>query len=382
MIIVSYLFLIFGKSLSEYSPMKIPSLLIILSMLAAGSRGQVTIQSADLPAANDIYYMSNGVAFPGMDPTLTGAGYAWDFSQLTYSSQSVDTIYSIAATNPLFSFYFIDNPFNPNRSNHAYKGPDITLGTVAVTDVFNFYYNSSASYKQTGFGATVNGAPIPIGYAPHDVIYNFPVEYNDQDSSSSAFQVDLTATLGLFFGVERTRRNLVDGWGTVITPLGTFNALRLRSEITEVDSVYIDSLGFGITLPPIVTTEYKWLSPGEGVPVLQVNANAAGTITGIVYKDTLNTTSIASAGTGIELEVFPNPSFGEIKIRFTDVNVRNAAVSIIGSSGGVVSSFDIDLDTGSTSTIDLKSLGIAPGSYYLIIRAGERVYTRPFYLSE
>ena len=137
----------------------------------------------------------------------------------------------------VFSVVFNNFSFNPNRSNLATAGQDFSLGTVTVTGVYDFFYNSSASYAQTGFGANVNGVPLPIAYSPKDLVYQFPLQMGDVDTSESGYQVDLTSTVGLFFQVNRTRVNEVDGWGTLITPYGTHDVLRIKTTVRERDSV-------------------------------------------------------------------------------------------------------------------------------------------------
>ena len=75
------------------------------------------------------------------------------------------------------------------------------------------------------------------------MIYKYPVNYGNVDSSASGYSVELPNFL--YYGVERNRVNEVDGWGTLITPSGTYNVLRLKSTIEEHDSIYLDTLGFG-----------------------------------------------------------------------------------------------------------------------------------------
>ena len=77
-----------------------------------------------------------------------------------------------------------------------------------------------------------------------EIIFNFPIDYNDVDSCSSDGSLAIPS-LG-YFGLVRSRVNTVDGWGSITTPFGTFNALRVRSVVNEMDSIYVDSLGFGL----------------------------------------------------------------------------------------------------------------------------------------
>lgn len=348
---------------------------ILLACLLTGTimsgKGQVTINSSDLTHSGDQYVVSNGVAFSGMDPTLTDANYTWDYSQLTSLSQTIDTIFDEASTGSLLSLYFIDNGFNPNRSNQAAHGTGFSAGQVNVSDVWDFFYNSSSSFAQPGFGAIVNGAPLPIAFTSKDYIYNFPLTYNSTNVSPSGYTLDLTSTLGIYYSVEKERSNLVDGWGTVTTPYGTFDALRVRSTIVQVDSVYIDSLGFGFSTPPITTIEYKWLSPGKGIPVLQINTAVGGTVSGITYRDTMQTTGVNSPSTSIsEMVVFPNPVSKELFVKYNVKSGGNMLLEIFSSTGQFIYREQNERAVNGEikiQRIDLEKLNLKSGNYFLRI---------------
>src|SRR6185369_9997600 len=78
-----------------------------------------------------------------------------------------------------------------------------------------------------------------------------------------------------YYRKQQTRTNEVDGWGTLITPFGTFNTLRVKSTLNITDSIYLDTLGFGLTIPRQTIVEYKWLAPGKKIPVLEVDITLA-----------------------------------------------------------------------------------------------------------
>ncbi len=296
----------------------------IMIAFVGRSEAQITITTTDLTHSGDIYTVSTGSAFTGMDVTLTGANYNWDYSLLNFVSQTRDTIFAETATSSLLSLYYINSGFNANRSNQATHGTGATIGTINISDVWNFYYNSSASFNQPGFGAIVNGAPLPIAYTSRDIIYPFPLTSTSTNTSSFGYSIDLTTTLGIYYGVRKVRTNEVDGWGSVTTPYGTFNSLRVKSTVVEVDSFYVDSLHFGFNTPAITTIEYKWLASGKGIPVLQINTSVGGVVSQITYRDTLNTTSLAQVPTfNQELQVFPNPSNGNQT--FSKMNLERAS---------------------------------------------------------
>ncbi|MCC7232966.1 MAG: hypothetical protein IT242_08495, partial [Bacteroidia bacterium] len=313
--------------------------LLILSLISELSTAQLTLGTGDFSHANDTFRVSTGQSFSGMDPALTGPNYTWDYSQLTPVSQTVDSFVDESSTNPLFAIIFIDNALNSNRANQAAKGDAYNLGQVNVSDVFNFYYNSTTAYKQVGIGANVNGVPLPVVYSPHDLVYQFPLDYLNSDSSQSGYQVDLTSTLGLFYSVHKQRNNLVDGWGTITTPYGTFDVLRITSTVTERDSVYIDSLGIGLATPAITTHEYKWCGAGGGIPLLQINTTAGNVVTSIRYRDSLLTTGLVNPETGIVASLFPNPAIDFSRLTVSDCT-GYARVDVLSLGGKCVYSQD------------------------------------------
>jgi len=62
----------------------------------------------------------------------------------------------------------------------------------------------------------------------------------------------------------------VDGWGTVITPYDTFHCIRVKSVLSEVDSLDITAVGLSIGIP-LPTVTYKWLANHVIIPVMEVD---------------------------------------------------------------------------------------------------------------
>ncbi len=280
---------------------------------------QITIDNNDMPSVGDTFRVSNGLISPTIDPVPTGASFTWDFSMLQPVSQDVDTFIDVASTGTFYSVVFSNLPFNPYRANLAAKGPTFpTVPQISVSDVYYFYYNSSASYSQSGYGASLNGFPTPIPFNARDRVYAFPLNFGNLDSSDSDFNISIPG-LGSYTH-DQHRVNETDGWGTLITPFGTFNTLRVRSEITSRDSLYLDTLGIGFGFQNPLNIEYKWLADQGGIPILQINTTVSlGTeiITSIRYRDSLRTlTSIpelhANASYGIN--VYPNPASEQIGV--------------------------------------------------------------------
>ncbi len=348
---------------------KIYTLIILFSSFFQ-LNAQITITDNDMPNAGDTIRVSIGQITAAVDPIPTGANYTWDFSTLQWTSQTVDTFLSISQTDPTYQLIFANVSFNPNRANLAARGtfPIPPVPGLTITDIYSFYYSSSASYKQVGFGANINGFATPAPYNNKDFIYNFPLNYNDTDSSDSDFSLSIPG-LG-YYGFAQHRVNNCEGWGTLITPYGSFNVLKIKSTLNVHDSVYVDSLGFGFGADRPVANEYKWLGTAQGIPLLQINTTitlGTETVTSIVYRDSIRTPlSVAEINSPLELfAVFPNPSMGNFAIMLSLKKTAKVEGIIYNATGEKVTVlFDETTPVGQTvKTFNIKSYRLASGVY-------------------
>lgn len=225
---------------------------------------QITVTTSDMPSPGDTIRKSTALNTSQIDYTLTGANYTWDFASLFTVSQSVDTFVSVSSVPFLYQLIFIPNLI----ANLAQKYPEIdTIPEFQIVDPYRFFKNSSSSFNDVGFAFTINEIPFPLKYDTPDILYKFPMNYGNVDSSFSGIEFSVPDMA--YIGIDRKRVNRVDGWGTLSTPYGTYNVLRLKSTVYESDTIYIDSIQFGTNINRQYT-EYKWLSDNFGEPLLQV----------------------------------------------------------------------------------------------------------------
>lgn len=328
------------------------------------AQAQITITTADLPHAGNVEVLSTANTFTGLNLTLTGPNYNWDYSALVPTGQRIDSFFPESAGNPLLTFYFINSGLNPNRSNVATPGVNFTLGTlVTLSKVYNYYYNATAGFSQSGIGAEVNGIPLPITFSPHDKVYALPMIYNQRDSVTFSYGIDLTSTLGIYYTVRKTRKNTVDGWGSLITPFSTYNSLRVKTQLIEVDSVYFDSLGFGFATPPITTYEYKWMATGQNVPALQINTSGTGIVTSIAYKDAL-VGILPTSSESFSSTVYPNPASDRMNVSLSNAHAGQYRVDLISLTGALVISKWFTVSSAE-QILTLELNGISTGHYLL-----------------
>jgi len=251
------------------------------------SNAQITVNQNDFASAGKTVYLSTGQNNPFLNITATGANSTWDFSTLRSTGQQQIDYLNVSGTNIVYALYYADIFFNPNRSNIALAGSDIPFNqALGITNPYTFYYKNQNMYKKVGYGGEVAGLPAPLALTTPDTIYRFPMNYGNIHTTRSDYTVSLPGVLTSVY--SQTRTTTIDGWGTLTTPYGTFDVLRSKSEVLGNDSIYADSLGFGVNIPRSKRTEYKWIAKNEDVPILQINTSTVfgiEIISQILFKD-------------------------------------------------------------------------------------------------
>lgn len=339
------------------------TLLLVLTL--QHSFAQITITQADLPEVGDTYVTSTALD-PGIDYATTGANQTWDYSYLTELTQNIDTIFPVDFTPNAYQFFFDNaNLFPDHVADYAARGQELDLaGQFTLTNVFNFTRQDSDATRNVGFGANINGIPASIRNDSIDVIYNLPLNFGD--ATSNYFEFGLSVPTIGYYGGQGTRINEVDGWGTLITPYGTFDALRIRSEIQQDDSIYVDLVGFGFNIPRN-RVEYKWLGVDGGIPLLQITTNVSflgETVQSIVYQDSARNGLGVDEHQLLDWEIYPNPTSSNITVQGSGLT-QDQVLHVLDLSGRLVKTIPV---SGSV-TIDVSFL--AEGVYTLVLESQE-----------
>jgi hypothetical protein len=335
---------------------------------------QITITNADMPGVGDTFRLSNTVSTGSIDFTLTGENYNWDFVSLSVIYQSVDTFVSVLSTPLVYQLVF----FYPIYATLAQPLPDFDLiPGVTVNEAYNYFKGSNSAFTLAGYAFTVNSIPLPIRYDNPDRFYQFPLHYGNVDSSASAFTLDLPDVA--YITTSRQRRNTADGWGTLTTPYGVFETLRLKSEVTEYDSVYVDSLNMGVPVNRSYA-EYKWLANGYGIPLLQVTQE--GALITVQYIDSVRSvTAIADIQIDSKrMDLFPNPCSTLLNVRFDLDRPGPVDIQIVNATGQNIWGREYPyLPEGENRiTISVKDLNVPYGMLFLVLHHGHSMEVKGF----
>lgn len=314
---------------------------------------QITITSLDMPSVNDTVWYSYALNTSN-NPAQTGVNYTWDYSGLVPVNQVLDTFKSVTSTPLLYQFYFNNQILYPDhKANYGVRGNDFTVpGFLTVTNVFDYFKKDADAYKNVGFGATINGFPASVRNIPVDTVYKFPLNIGDIYNSYSE---SLLSVPNLFtYQQKKWRSAVVEGWGTLITPYGTFQTLKIKFEIDITDSINIDTLGFGFAFPRPTEIQYHWLAQGEDVPLLQIST-VSGNITNIQYKDIFRALNVNENLINNTFTIYPNPAKQFLNISFNHSQQLNEQIIIYDIHGYAVFKSTVQPNTANF-IIDISSL--------------------------
>jgi hypothetical protein len=158
---------------------------------------------------------------------------------------------------------------------------------------------------------------------------------------------------------HRTVNQLCDGWGTLTTPYGTYNAIRIKETQSNIDTSYIHVAGtwtVSATSTMSYDTSYTWLASGIGT-VATISGRAPSPYRYSFYKSHLPTGIAAIAQSSIA--VYPNPATETL---YVSNAIAGTKLDLSDATGRNICSTTA---TGNNSTIDMRTC--TPGLYLLQI---------------
>lgn len=295
------------------------SFLMIISLL----KSQVSITGSSMPQSGDTLRYSVG----SMDTTLllnyqnSGPNQTWNFDSIIPNSQGV-TKFEASSQTPYWLFV---------QGKMGEKIADtISLGGFDLTNVYNFYNSNSSEHAVDRRAMSLAGLPIPIiaPFQDKDEVYQFPLQYGDRDSSTFSFTYGLTIPVTFYYSSSGYRINDVDAWGSLTTPYGTFSCIRTITDIVSSDSIDFNGTSLGF---PNHQREYKWLSPNESLPILNISGNVIAGVfvpTLVRYRDSVRNVPSVLAPTALfnadstDLTIGDTTSFNNLSISILPANLK------------------------------------------------------------
>lgn len=341
-----------------------------------GISSQITLNVSDFANSGDTVRISQSSGI-GMDFASTGANYTWDFSSLTATSQYLKQYNPIGFASLLvFGTY---GPIAPTNYRASYFNPtnDLPLDQlsqflpVSLSDLNQYSKRMTDSITSLGYSISVNGQGVPFKSDTIETRYKLPLQYNDYHYSRGYTYIDLNPVIDFKIKQYRQRTTNVDGWGVIITPKGTFQALRLRHDIAEIDSVYQTFFGAGqwFGTPPIQRTEYEWFTNGEKEWILKAT-ETNGMVNQVEYQEDYLGLDASLIETTLDVSFGPNPVRETLLL---DSNSPLFLVEIFDCVGRKVLS--MNLNHVINCDIDLNSLNT--GTYRIMLSGAHGIKEFP-----
>jgi hypothetical protein len=341
---------------------------LITLILSTFSFAQITVNSSDFATGGDTVRISitNGT---GLDFSTTGPNKNWDFSSLVPTSQFLDTFHT-TSTIPLFAQFVFGN-FAPTKYKASYFKDatslplsQLTFLPVTINNIFQYTRLTADSMTSVGYSMVINNNEIPYKSDTIEKNYDFPIQYGNTTYSRGYTKIDMNPVYNAILKQHRVHSSSVDGWGSIKTPYGTFNALRIKHEIIEIDSISLTVASFPTTLPlqnPL-RREYEWWTNGEKAPILKISTSETQgieNITAVQYRDIyrgLDASLINLKSNSILF--FPNPSSEDLTI-INDGSIKK--IEITDLQGNKVIEFE-DLKSQSNKI----NIAILQKGFYLL----------------
>ena len=359
---------------------KLISLLFFISVSIC-TTAQITISGTNMLNIGDVINQSEDLN-SNINIGLAGQGQNWDFSQLISNDN-----WNINVIDP------INSPFYSNYPN----------ADVCIMDDGEFIYankNSNGIYL-LGSGDSILQNPLLIVPLP----LTFGASFIDGPYSvlDSSIYGNLNLLLPIWFGTSLDsiallvtggqahvadtlkfqsiveQNFLVDADGNLTLPMGTFNCVRVRQEMTTNTSgsiYFIDTLNgvnSGWYQIPGVSTDneimYRWFSNDQSTnfSLVEVGVDANGNQNGsVVFLDN-SSTKLSNILSDELVNIYPIPTKDNIVI---SSELRDISLKIYDISGKQIESINFD------NTLYLDLSNYVSGTYILHLQTNKGLYSR------
>jgi hypothetical protein len=230
--------------------------ILIVVFFIGAVNGQITIASNEWPNAFGTewtYFFTEdtlGLGIPVILGTV-GGPQTWTFSEALFPAGETQTATIVDPTTTPYTSSF-------PTADHAWK----TIWQFGGTQFIDYSYLqlTSMAFLSLGYAGTAGPFTILEDNVPDDLILEFPATLGT--SWTSNYTVTSTPFPGSTQFDSTSRSSMVDAWGTVQLPTGSFNCLRVRDDEISIYNFYIGSILQ--SSDTIATYTYSWIAEQEG----------------------------------------------------------------------------------------------------------------------
>lgn len=332
---------------------------IIFSVIALGlsaaamAQNPITLTSVDIAyIGKEVKQATDSMPAATIVPGAAGTNLTWNFSNM--AQHTVDTL--------VFT--------NPNWTAAASDFPSATVAVSESSGSTVYINNSFTSATILGIYTDPGlGTPVPIKTTPPEILMNWPATYGSNFSQNfenkSTFYYGQDPGIGFTIDSVRLKQTVtkidsIDAWGSMTTPLGTYDVLRVKEWRHTIDSVDFYVQMFGGWVPAFqnedTTMMYQWWANNVGFPLVEVDVTITGdTVTEARWLKAIPSSTSINEQT-VEVSIYPNPATNSVTF---ETGLSGAAfITVYDAAGRRMES--VSVKTKSTS---VNTSSFAPGMY-------------------
>jgi hypothetical protein len=264
---------------------------ICLANLSLAAQPVITY-SGNAPQIGENYHYAGDLA--SYDPGPSGANQTWDFSNITSA--------------------FTSSPRAVSPGSTPYTG-EFTEATIAfaqteANDSYIFSQVTTSEFLNVGIGNhPEGGSELIIHYTDAVKLLKYPFSFSE--SYTDNYYASYSMVEGMTTHERGTAIVTADAWGSVTTPTGTYNTLRIKRERTFTDSVWVS--GVFISATTRTQTDYEWYTSTSHTPVVTISVTGDGTTA--TYRTDYISGVEKQQLPSVQVSIFPNPASEYLTIR-------------------------------------------------------------------
>jgi hypothetical protein len=335
---------------------KILSTLLCASLFSLSAIAQITVTAADLAPIGDILIIANdSTPAPSITPGAAGTGKTWSFGAL--KNQKHDSVaFTAAVGTPGFKHFPSSNvQIATNKTSYAYA--------KATSSAFTIVGAYGLVFSDTVFET----------YTPSSTLMQWPSTFG----TAYADNYTVTAKARFHYATYDSLRvkNIavsscsIDAWGTVTTPLGSFNSIRQMRHTINTDSTWLHQM-----TPPTwflyksvqdTVDHYSWWTntPAVGFPIVEMDYSASfQTVSNVTWMSVKPSPLAVTEHNELSgFLVYPNPANDRVSLRFKTNNA--ISVSVLDLTGRLITTYPvIQNEVTQLSTTNLQN-----GMYIVVV---------------
>lgn len=302
--------------------MKKFTLLFLVILSSQLLLAQVVLTPAFNYDIGDTYKYDGYEGVTNVEPGSAGANQTWDFGTIE-GYGFYEGIGNICV--PISGTPFADSA-GANESN-------ICVKNIGEEDSGPFqYFNQNSNVQELlAMGFVGNGNSTYTNYRDKLTAVEYPFAYGD-DFNDSWIAWTFNNDWGFYFMVDTaTATTEADAWGTITTPLGTYqNALRIKRTTIYTNYFRFIDGGDWNASGPFTDIEYLWYVPDIKVPVMIISEMEGFDDYGMRFLEEYSFPVATEEFEETTFELSPNPASDILCIKSEKLISQSSIYSISG----------------------------------------------------